>query len=78
MGFKLTLQVGNLPSNRLALTNKIYIAEANMQQVAAFYEKHNVPPLKSNASCHLISINGLPYAVEGHPQVPPDQVALNG
>ena len=79
--FKIKLQVGNLPSNRLALTNKIYISAENMQQVAGFYAKGNVPPLNSSRSkdaCHLVLVNGRPYAVEGHPQVPNDQVALNG
>ena len=82
MSFKLTLKVGNLPTNRLALTNKIYISADNMQQMASFYAKHNVPSLNaakgSSGACHLVSLNGHPYAVKGHPQVPNDQVALNG
>ena len=83
MSFKLKLQVGNLPTNRLALTNKIYISTENMQQMAQFYAKHNVESLNSSNSggsaCHLVLLNGKhPYAVEGHPAVPNEQVAMNG
>jgi vesicle-fusing ATPase len=77
--FKLKLQVGSLPSNRLALTNKIYISTENMNVVTSFYESHKVKPLhNSSSSCFLVDLNGHPYAIEGHPQVPNDQVSLNG
>lgn len=75
--FKVKLQVGNLPSNSLALTNKIYISTENMQQMTAFYEKNNIPPLKGGS--HLVMVNGSqPYAVEGHAKVENSQVAMNG
>lgn len=79
--FKLKLQVGNLPSNRLALTNKIYISTENMTQMASFYAKHDVAALSGSSAdnaCHLVSLNGMPFAVEGHAQVPNEQVAMNG
>jgi len=68
------LAVGNLPSNRLALTNKVYISQDNLTQIAAYYEKNNVATGKTM----LVDVNGHPYQVEAHPQVPSDQVALNG
>jgi vesicle-fusing ATPase len=68
------LAVGNLPSNRLALTNKIYISQNNLAQISSYYEKNNVAVGKSM----LITVNSHPYQVEAHPQVPDDQVALNG
>jgi len=68
------LAVGNLPSNRLALTNKVYISQDNLAQIAAYYEKNNVATGKTM----LVDVNGHPYQVEAHPQVPSDQVALNG
>lgn len=75
--FRLKLQVGSLPSNRLALTNKIYISQENLQNIAQFYAGHKVTAL-GNSQAYLVSLNGHPYAVEGHPQIPNDQVALNG
>jgi hypothetical protein len=68
------LAVGNLPSNRLALTNKIYISPENLAQIQSYYDKNNVPVGKSI----LVTVDKHPYQVEGHPQVPNDQVALNG
>jgi vesicle-fusing ATPase len=69
------LAVGNLPSNRLALTNKIYISADNLSQIAGYYEKNKVPVGKFM----LITVNNKhPYQVEAHSQVPNDQVALNG
>src|SRR3569623_1986882 len=76
--FKLKLQVGNLPTNRLALTNKIYVSNENLQHIANFYASHSVPPLANANGAYLISLNNHPFAVEGHPQVPNEQVGLNG
>eukprot|EP00429_Kryptoperidinium_foliaceum_P039055 CAMPEP_0176171156 /NCGR_PEP_ID=MMETSP0120_2-20121206/87617_1 /TAXON_ID=160619 /ORGANISM="Kryptoperidinium foliaceum, Strain CCMP 1326" /LENGTH=746 /DNA_ID=CAMNT_0017508967 /DNA_START=135 /DNA_END=2371 /DNA_ORIENTATION=+ len=68
------LNVGNLPSNRLALTNKVYISQENLSQISSYYAKNNVPVGKSM----LVEVSGHPYQVEAHPQVPNDEVALNG
>jgi vesicle-fusing ATPase len=76
--FKLKLQVGNLPSNRYALTNKIYVSTDNLTHIANFYAGHSVPPLANSQNSFLVALNSHPFAVEGHPQVPNDQVALNG
>jgi vesicle-fusing ATPase len=68
------LSVGNLPSNRLALTNKVYMNPENLGQIAAYYEKNDV----TGGKTMLVDINGHPYQVEAHPQVPQEEVALNG
>eukprot|EP00980_Cylindrotheca_fusiformis_P023161 scaffold10199_cov146-Cylindrotheca_fusiformis.AAC.18 len=68
------LAVGNLPSNRLAWTNKVYMNPDNLGQISAYYEKNNVAVGKTM----LVDINSHPYQVEAHPDVPSDQVALNG
>jgi vesicle-fusing ATPase len=68
------LNVGNLPSNRLALTNKVYMNPENLGQIAAYYEKNDV----TGGKTMLVDIDGHPYQVEAHPQVPPEEVALNG
>eukprot|EP00339_Tiarina_fusa_P029655 CAMPEP_0117085636 /NCGR_PEP_ID=MMETSP0472-20121206/60178_1 /TAXON_ID=693140 ORGANISM="Tiarina fusus, Strain LIS" /NCGR_SAMPLE_ID=MMETSP0472 /ASSEMBLY_ACC=CAM_ASM_000603 /LENGTH=92 /DNA_ID=CAMNT_0004814927 /DNA_START=88 /DNA_END=366 /DNA_ORIENTATION=+ len=68
------LAVGNLPSNRLALTNKVYISQDNLDQIQGYYTKNNVPVGKSM----LVEVGGHPYQVEAHPQVPNNEVALNG
>lgn len=75
--FKLKLQLGNLPSNRLAFTNKIYVSPDNLQNIANFYAQHKVSPL-GNSQAYLVTVNSLPYAVEAHAGIPNDQVALNG
>jgi hypothetical protein len=72
-----TLQVGNLPSNRLALTNKIYISNQNYNQIREFYTHHKVTPVNGQAYLVLLD-NKHPYTVEGHNEVPDDSVALNG
>uniref|UniRef100_A0A7S2MX11 Vesicle-fusing ATPase n=1 Tax=Helicotheca tamesis TaxID=374047 RepID=A0A7S2MX11_9STRA len=69
----LVLCVGNLPSNRLALTNKIYISPDNLSSLlAARGPEHNTsnPP--------LVTVGPHPYACEAHPNVPNDQIAMNG
>ena len=76
--FKLKLQVGNIPANRLALTNKIYISQPNYEQVAAFYAQHKVPPIDQSTKAYLVKLNDRPYAVEGHPQIEQSQIGLNG
>jgi len=48
-----------------------------MQNIANFYNGHNVKPL-ANSSAFLVALNGHPYAIEGHPQIANDQVGLNG
>jgi vesicle-fusing ATPase len=68
------LSVGNLPSNRLALTNKVYMNPENLAQIAAYYEKNDV----TGGKTMLVDIGGHPYQVEAHPQVPKEEVALNG
>jgi vesicle-fusing ATPase len=68
------LAVGNLPSNRLALTNKVYISQDNLDQIQGYYTKNDVPVGHSL----LVEVNGHPYQVEAHPQVPNNEVALNG
>jgi vesicle-fusing ATPase len=68
------LAVGNLPSNRLAWTNKVYISQDNMSKIASYYETNNVPQGKSM----LVEVHGHAYQAEAHPEVPNHEVALNG
>jgi vesicle-fusing ATPase len=75
--FQIQLQVGNLPSNRLALTNKIYISTANFQKISSFYSQYNVSPVCGEAYLVLLN-NKHPYTVEGHNQIEGDIVAFNG
>jgi vesicle-fusing ATPase len=72
-----TLQVGNLPSNRLALTNKIYISNQNYNHIRDFYVSHNVLPVNGQAFLVLLD-KKHPYTIEGHNEVPDDSVAMNG
>ena len=63
------LQVGNLPSNRLALTNKVYLNPATL---------HSLFPHPESSPTFLVTIGPHPYLVDSHPAVAPDEVALNG
>jgi len=76
MSFKVKFQVGNVPSNRLALTNKIYISPTNTEQINSFYQGQG---MEMPVSGYSVILDGLhPYTIEGHPQIPDDTVALNG
>eukprot|EP00522_Entomoneis_paludosa_P007154 CAMPEP_0172448666 /NCGR_PEP_ID=MMETSP1065-20121228/7629_1 /TAXON_ID=265537 /ORGANISM="Amphiprora paludosa, Strain CCMP125" /LENGTH=758 /DNA_ID=CAMNT_0013200223 /DNA_START=22 /DNA_END=2298 /DNA_ORIENTATION=+ len=78
MSFKLKLQVGNLPSNKMALTNKVYVSTSIMAQMDDLLQQKGVASIGTKTTCHLILVNGHPYAVEGHDQIPDDSIALNG
>ena len=64
----LKLAVGNLPSNRLALTNKVYVSPATLSELG-------IRPDKKHP---LVKVNSHPYMLEAHPQVEDGQIALNG
>mmetsp|Transcript_11146 Transcript_11146/g.26784 ORF Transcript_11146/g.26784 Transcript_11146/m.26784 type:complete len:760 (+) Transcript_11146:147-2426(+) len=68
------LEVGGLPSNRLAYTNKIYISPDNSSSIGRYYEQNKIPVGKTM----LVEVNGHPYQVEAHAQIPNNEVALNG
>mmetsp|Transcript_25776 Transcript_25776/g.54490 ORF Transcript_25776/g.54490 Transcript_25776/m.54490 type:complete len:550 (-) Transcript_25776:756-2405(-) len=69
---KLVLQVGNLPSNRLALTNKVYLSP----KVHGFLVEAQGP--EKIGSGPLITVGPHIYVAEGNPAVPDDKIALNG
>ncbi|KAL7434531.1 hypothetical protein ACHAXH_005781 [Discostella pseudostelligera] len=81
---KIVLQVGNLPSNRLALTNKVYLSP----QVYAFLLEANArgpgsdsttaTTAASGAAGPLITVGPHIYIAEGNSSVPDDKIALNG
>lgn len=63
------LQVGNLPSNRLALTNKVYLNPAIL---------HGLFPHPESSPTFVVKVGSIPYLADSHPGVAPDEVALNG
>lgn len=70
----LILQVGNLPSNRLALTNRVYISKANFQALQTEARLHP----EQNSSIFLANVGPHVYAVEVNNEVPDTEVAMNG
>ena len=70
----LILQVGNLPSNRLALTNRVYISKANFQSLQA---DARLNP-EHDSSIVLVTVGPHVYAVEVNNEVPDTEVAMNG
>lgn len=62
------LQVGNLPSNRLALTNRVYVSPSRLKALAGHASVNNM----------LLTVGNCPYRADAHPSVPDDTVALNG
>jgi len=70
---KLVLQVGNLPSNRLALTNKVYLSP----KVHGYLVEAQGPE-KIGSGSPLIAVGPHIYIAEGNPAIPDDKIALNG
>ena len=78
---KIVLQVGNLPSNRFALTNKVYLSP----KVYSFLiEAQQGPESDTNSTSStttagpLITVGPHVYIAEGNSSVPDDKIALNG
>ena len=71
----MNLNVGNLPENRLALTNRVYVSPSNLGALATAVRSPE--SVESNGSL-LISIDRHAYTVAAHPQVPNDIIAMNG
>jgi len=67
------LNVGNLPENRLALTNRVYL---NPNTLKSLLSTHNSP--ESVSSLSLVTLGKHPYAASSHPKVPENVIALNG
>ena len=70
---RIILQVGNLPSNRLALTNRVYLSPS--------IYGHLIEALGPEASAQgspLVLVGPHPYVAEGNAAVPDDKIALNG
>lgn len=65
----LKLAIGNLPANRLALTNKAYVATSVFQALKAQSPEDSIV---------LVRINHHPFALDGNDAVPEDEIALNG
>ena len=78
MSFKTKLQVGNLPSNKLALTNKVYVSSGVIRKMDSILQQRGIASIGTKTLCHLISVNGHPYAVEGNEQIADDTIAMNG
>ena len=64
------LQVANLPSNRLALTNKVYLNPNTLAALSSGPEQ--------TSPVTLVTVASIPYAAEAHPSIDPDGIALNG
>jgi vesicle-fusing ATPase len=74
------LQVGNLPSNRLALTNRVYLSPTVHGHLveAAASKSSSSASASSTYGGPLVSVGPHVYIAEGHPSVPDDKIALNG
>lgn len=64
------LQVANLPSNRLALTNKVYLHPNTLAGLSSGPEQ--------TSPVTLVTVASIPYAAESHPSILPNEIALNG
>ena len=69
---RILLQVGNLPSNRLALTNKVYISPS----IYSYLVEALGPESASGGP--LVTVGPHVYIAEGNAAVPDDKIALNG
>lgn len=66
------LQVANLPSNRLALTNKVYLHPNTLASLSSNRGPEQTSPTS------IVTVASIPYVAESHPSIAPDDVALNG
>jgi len=75
MSESIILQVGNLPINRLALTNRVYLSPRNLAGLV-----NSLPPevQASVGKLPLVLVGPHPYAAEAHPKIGEDEIALNG
>ncbi|KAL7573741.1 hypothetical protein ACA910_007776 [Epithemia clementina (nom. ined.)] len=78
MSFKTKLQVGNLPSNKLAMTNKVYVSTNVIKKMDSLFQQRGIQGIGTKTLCHLIAVNGHPYAVEGNEQMTDDTIGMNG
>lgn len=69
---KIVLQVGNVPSNRQALTNKVYVSP----KVYGYLVEAQGP--ERQGSGPLVTVGPHVYVAEGNAAVPEDKIALNG
>lgn len=73
MARPIVLQVGNMPSNRLALTNRVYLSPT----IYGFLLEA-LGPQASTAGPPLVLVGPHAYVAEANADVPQDKVALNG
>ena len=67
----LILKVANLPNNRLALTNKIYLNPTTLASLSTSGRT-------GTSSITIVTVASIPYVAESHPSISPDGIALNG
>jgi vesicle-fusing ATPase len=80
---KVVLQVGNLPSNRLALTNKVYLSPQVYAFLLEAQSSNNnggasSSPAAATSAGPLVIVGPHVYIAEGNASVPDDKIALNG
>ena len=68
------LQVGNVPNNALALTNRVYVSPGIYQRVSS----EAAPVEGSNGKAVLATVDGTPYAMSPHPSIGDDVIGMNG
>jgi len=66
----MNLNVGNLPENRLALTNKVYLSPTTLSTLFPDHKHKKLLP--------LIYVDSHIYAACAHKGIPPNIIALNG
>lgn len=70
----MNLNVGNLPENRLALTNLIYVSPPNAASLQAALRS---PETEQQNGVVLVTLGAHVYSCKGHPSVAADVVAMN-
>jgi vesicle-fusing ATPase len=72
MARPIILGVGNMPSNRLALTNRVYLSPTIYQFLL------EALGADANPTHPLVAVGPHAYVAESNPDVPEDKIALNG
>lgn len=66
------LNVGNLPNNRLALTNRVYISPNTYNSIS------QATTLGVQAGTILITVNEIPYVASAHAEIAEEDIGMNG
>lgn len=68
----MNLSVGNIPNNRLAFTNRVYLSPSDITAILPTYDS------QAHTNLNIVLINDTPYTVASHHDIPMGSIGMNG